>query len=104
MGMTRRAALITLGASSVAAVGGTGLYGYLYGRHELEVTRAALPVTGLPDALAGLRLGLITDIHRSGSVSHEDVSRAVSALMAERPDLVVLGGDYVTWGDADYVG
>ena len=23
--------------------------------------------------------------------------------MAERPDLIVLGGDYVTWGDRDYV-
>ena len=25
-------------------------------------------------------------------------------LMAERPDLIVLGGDYVTWGDRQYVG
>ena len=24
--------------------------------------------------------------------------------MAERPDLIVLGGDYVTWGDRQYVG
>ena len=24
--------------------------------------------------------------------------------MAETPDLIVLGGDYVTWGDRDYVG
>ncbi len=23
--------------------------------------------------------------------------------MAERPDLIVLGGDYVTWGDRDFV-
>ena len=25
-------------------------------------------------------------------------------LMAEQPDLIVLGGDYVTWGDRQYVG
>jgi hypothetical protein len=25
-------------------------------------------------------------------------------VMAERPDLIVLGGDYVTWGDRQYVG
>jgi uncharacterized protein len=104
MAMTRRAALQTIALSSVASIGGTGLYGYLYGRHRLEVTRAAVPVSGLPEALAGLRIGLITDIHRSGSVSHHDVAQAVSMLMAERPDLVVLGGDYVTWGDAEYVG
>ena len=29
--------------------------------------------SGLPPALAGLRIGLITDVHRSQWVSHEDV-------------------------------
>jgi predicted MPP superfamily phosphohydrolase len=28
----------------------------------------------------------------------------VALVMAERPDLIVLGGDYVTWGDRQYVG
>jgi predicted MPP superfamily phosphohydrolase len=32
-----------------------------------------------------------------------DIARAVSLMMAERPDLIVLGGDYVTYGDRDYV-
>jgi uncharacterized protein len=86
-----------------AVVGGTAAYGYIYGRHALEVTREDVPVIGLPPALAALRIGLITDIHRSRLVPHEDVSRAVSALMGERPDLIVLGGDYVTWGDRQYV-
>ena len=102
--MTRRAALKTLLAASVGAVGGTGAYGYLYGRHELEITRAPVAVSGLPPALSGLRVGLLTDLHRSGLVSHEDVTAAVTALMNERPDLIVLGGDYVTWGDRRYVG
>ena len=63
-----------------------------------------MPVAGLPPALAGLRIGLITDVHRSRWVSHDDVARAVDLLMAARPDLIVLGGDYVTWGDRRYVG
>ena len=67
------------------------------------MTRATVPVAGLPPALAGLRVGLLTDVHRSLFVSHEDVARAVSMLMGEKPELVVLGGDYVTWGDRDYV-
>ena len=67
------------------------------------MTRATVPVTGLPSALAGLRIGLITDIHRSQFVSQDDVSRAVATLMAEQPDLIVLGGDYVTYGDRNYV-
>ncbi len=77
-------------------------YGFLYERHALGTTSMTLPVAGLPPALAGLRIGLLTDIHRSRWVLAEDVERGVSALMAAQPDLIVLGGDYVTWGDRQY--
>jgi predicted MPP superfamily phosphohydrolase len=103
MAVTRRAVLKGVLASGVGVIAGGGGYGYLYERHELGVTRTAVPVVGLPPALAGLRIGLITDVHRSGLVSHDDVAQAVSALTLERPDLVILGGDYVTWGDRQYV-
>ena len=43
----------------------------------------------------------MTDLHRSPTVSHELIEAAAGLLMAERPDLIVLGGDYVTWG-GDY--
>jgi predicted MPP superfamily phosphohydrolase len=36
-------------------------------------------------------------------VPASDVARAASLMMAEHPDLIVLGGDYVTWGDRTYV-
>jgi len=104
MPVTRRAVLKTLVASSVGVIGGAGAYGYLYGRHELEVTRVDLAVPGLPAGLSGLRVGMLTDIHRSQLVPHEDVAAAVTALSNERPDLIVLGGDYVTWGDRRFVG
>ncbi len=78
-------------------------HGSLYERHHLELTRASFPISGLPDALRGLRLGLITDIHRSQTVSHDHITTAVNLLMAERPDLIILGGDYVTWSDRHYV-
>lgn len=104
MPVSRRAVLKTILATTAGAIGATGARGYFYERHRLEVTRAMIPVTALPLALAGMRIGLITDLHRSRWVSHEDVARAVDVLMAERPDLIVLGGDYVTWGDRRYVG
>src|SRR5712692_2922149 len=104
MAVTRRAVLKGALASGVGVIAGSGGYGFLYERHQLEVTRATVRVVGLPPALAGLRIGFITDVHRSGLVSHDDVAQAVSALTIERPDLVILGGDYVTWGDRQYVG
>lgn len=103
MAMTRRAALKALVAAGVGALGGVGADGYLYGRHALELTRAFVPVVGLPPALAGLRIGLLTDVHRSRWVPHGDVARAVAMLQREAPDLIVLGGDYVTWGDRRFV-
>lgn len=103
MTITRRDFLEALLASGVGVLAGTSGYGYLYGRHALEVTRTALRVVGLPPALAGLRIGLLTDLHRSRWVSHEDVSHAVRALMNERPELIILGGDFVTWGNRQYV-
>jgi len=102
--VTRRALLKTLAAGGLGFVGAPAAYGFFYERHELSVTRATLPVNGLPPALAGLRIGLITDTHRSRWVSHDDIDRAARALLAQHPDLVVLGGDYVTWGDRQYVG
>lgn len=102
--VTRRTVLKGLVATGVGAVTGTSAYGFLYARHQLGVTRATVAVSGLPTALGGLRIGFLTDIHRSRWVSHDDVRDAVAMLMAERPDLIVLGGDYVTWGDRQYVG
>jgi len=104
MALTRRALIRALAATGIGAMTGTGAYGFLYGRHELEITSATLPVAGLPAPLAGLRIGLLTDVHRSRWVSHEDVVRAVATLMNQRPDLIVLGGDYVTDRDRRYVG
>ncbi len=60
-------------------------------------------MSGLPPALDGLRIGLITDVHHSSTVSAEDVTRAVEILAAARTDLIVLGGDYVTYGNRGYV-
>jgi len=103
MAITRRAVLKSLFAAGVGGVASGGAYGYVYGRHALEVTRATVPVAGLPPSLGGLTIGLLTDVHRSRWVSHEDVSHAVNTLMRQRPDLIVLGGDYVSWQDKDFI-
>ena len=101
--LTRRAALNTLLAGSVGTVIGGGAYGLAYSRHQLQVVRATLPVSDLPPALNGFRIGLITDLHHSEMVPLQDVRRAAALMMAEQPDLIVLGGDYVTYGDRRYV-
>jgi uncharacterized protein len=102
-GISRRDLLKGAAAVGIGATTGALAHGYLYERHHLELTRETLKVSGLPAPLAGLRVGLITDLHRSDTVPHELIMHAVKLLMSETPDLVVLGGDYVTWGDRHFV-
>jgi hypothetical protein len=74
-----------------------------YERHQIERITRDLSVRGLPPALDGLRIGMITDVHHSAVVSAGDVARAVALLKEASPDIVVLGGDYISFFDHTYV-
>jgi predicted MPP superfamily phosphohydrolase len=101
--LSRRAAIKGLLATAVGTVTGAATYGTAHERHRLGITETALPVFGLPPPLDGLRIGFLTDIHHSRTVPAGDVARAVELALAQRPDLIVLGGDYVTFGDRAFV-
>lgn len=91
-------------AVGVGTVAGAAAHGHFYERHDIGVTRVSLEFPGLPPPLGGLRIGFLSDIHRSHTVPDELIARAVRLLQTEAPDVVMLGGDYVTWGDQRYVG
>lgn len=103
MRLSRRDALRALGATAAGVAVGPVAYGAAYGRHHLELVEADVPVSGLPPEHDGLRVGLITDVHHSAAVSADAVMRAVRLLKSAAPDMVVLGGDYVTYGNRAYV-
>jgi predicted MPP superfamily phosphohydrolase len=100
--LTRRAILRGLGAVAIGTAAGTAAHGYKYERHHIVVTEETLDVLGWPEPLAGLRIGFLTDLHRSATVSHEMIAGAVRAVMAHTPDLLIIGGDYVTYRDRRY--
>jgi predicted MPP superfamily phosphohydrolase len=102
-GVSRRSVLrIATGVAAGLAVGEFA-YGSLYGRMHLGVTRAEVPCVTLPQALDGLRIGLITDTHHSTFTALPFIEEAVALLQRESPDLVVLGGDYVTLRNQRYI-
>jgi uncharacterized protein len=92
----RRRILRAFVAAGIGVVAGGGAHGYLYERHRIGITRASLPVSGLPEALDGLRVALLTDFHLTGDAVAHDIEQAVKLTQAEQPDIIVLGGDYVT--------
>jgi predicted MPP superfamily phosphohydrolase len=104
MGMTRRDAVRVLTATGVGLGTGAFAYGMAYERHRVTRVEIDIPVIGWPRALDGLRVGLITDVHHSNVVSADDVASAVTLVHDARPDLVVLGGDYVTFSNRRFIG
>jgi predicted MPP superfamily phosphohydrolase len=101
--ITRRTAIKGVLATTIGALTGAGAYGMAYERHRIGVTEATLDVFGLPPAFDGLRIGFLTDIHHSALVPAQDVMTAVTLANDAKPDLMVLGGDYVTFGDRRFV-
>ena len=101
--LSRRNVLKGVAAAAVGISAGVAAHGFLYERHHIEVTENTLDVAGWPGSLAGLRIGFLTDLHRSATVSHEMIVHAVDLVMARQPDLVVIGGDYVTNHDRRFV-
>ncbi|MFZ2492229.1 MAG: metallophosphoesterase [Thermoanaerobaculia bacterium] len=65
--------------------------------YDIEVTHHEVVVDGLPEAFDGFRIAFLTDTHVASFVRPAFYREAVSQAMRFRPDLVLLGGDFVTW-------
>src|SRR5437660_798362 len=62
----------------------------------LEVRRRELVLPRLPSDLEGLRIAHLSDFHLSRIVTRDYLGACVATALAERPDLVLLTGDFVT--------
>lgn len=63
-------------------------------RPRLERTTLTLPRGH--EQLAGLRIGFIADTHVGPFIHQPDIERATGLIANEAPDLLLLGGDYVS--------
>src|SRR5262249_11555004 len=61
----------------------------------LELTRPAVVVRDLPAGFAGFRIVQLSDFHCSRRVTSTYLAEAVDLALAQRPDLIVLTGDFV---------
>ena len=77
-----------------AGVIGGGFIGVDTDALKLERRDVALP--GWPREANGFRLGQLSDFHCDGESSSERISRAVALLLSEKPDAIVLTGDFIT--------
>ena len=72
------------------------VYGFAAERLNYQVRRIEIPVANLPDALDGMKIAQLSDIHLSGYISRDDVRRAVYMANDLSADLSVVTGDFIT--------
>jgi predicted MPP superfamily phosphohydrolase len=92
------------GAPAVAALAAAGLAGGAYATlvepRRLRLERVTLRFSDLPAGLDGLRIGQISDLHLGHPYSAANARRAAEEMAAERPDLLALTGDFVSYHHA----
>jgi len=87
-----RTASIAAGAAPFLGV----MYGFAAERLNYHVRRVELPLSNLPDALDGMKIAQLSDIHLSGYMPRSQVRRAVDMANDLGADLAVVTGDFIT--------
>lgn len=73
-------------------------------RVSLETPHVALAIPGLGAALIGYRIALVTDLHHGPAVPPRWLAAVAARVTELAPDLVVLGGDFVSHARSDLRG
>ena len=71
-------------------------YGFLIGRQNYGVQEVTVPIRALPEALDGLRLLQLTDVHASAYMPVAEIRRVVGLAREIAADLVLHTGDFIT--------
>jgi uncharacterized protein len=83
---------------SAAGVAGLATYSGLLERHHVELIERTISIRRLPAAFRGLRIAQISDIHYDEYTEPYFLREVVRRLNALAPDVVVLTGDFVSFG------
>jgi predicted MPP superfamily phosphohydrolase len=83
-------------ALGTAAGFGTAFYSYQWEPEQIQVVHHTLHLPGWPASAAGLKIGQLSDLHCQDLRSVARTVRAVQLLLAQKPDVVFLTGDYIT--------
>lgn len=92
--LTRRS-FLKLSALSAA---GLALYSAEVARHELSIEEHTIRLARLPEAFRGMRVVQISDFHYAEYSEAYFLREMVDRVNRLRPDMVVLTGDFVSYG------
>ena len=93
-----RRRFLKAGAAAAAAALSAPVYGAAWEPNHPVVTRRDVKVPGWPVSAAGLTIGHLSDFHCQNDGSVDRTAHAARLLLAEKPDIVFLTGDYISSG------
>lgn len=80
-----------------------GFYSYFWGVKKAQLDHIPLPLANKNSNLRGLKIAQISDLHYGPSNADEKYfDLAINMIHSQKPDLIVLTGDYYQW-DPDYI-
>jgi uncharacterized protein len=65
--------------------------------YDLEITHHQIIIADLPEEFDGYRIAFMTDTHVAGFMRRPFYRECVEQIRSREVDLVLLGGDFVTW-------
>ncbi len=92
---SRRRFLKTAAVGAVAVLG-PGVYASDWEPDHPQIVHQAVSLAGWPKAAAGLRIGQLSDLHCQSEAAVARADRAARLLLAQKPDVVFLTGDYIS--------
>ena len=93
--MTRRQFLQKAGWTSATVPFAIVGYGLMRDLYDFQIRNVEVAVPNLPQALHGLRIAQISDLHAGSLFSERPMEHAVEMINAQRPDLIMITGDFV---------
>ncbi len=75
---------------------GKRAYRRFLARGGVELSEEDVPVAGLPDALSGLRLVQVSDLHAGPLLDRASLDPVLALVRAADPDVLCLTGDFIT--------
>ena len=82
--------------AGLVGAGAIALYAGEIERHWIEITRHEVALRGLPGTFDGMRIAQISDIHMDDFTEPVFLRHAVQLVNREKPDAVLMTGDFVT--------
>ncbi|MDP2174332.1 MAG: metallophosphoesterase [Bacteroidota bacterium] len=95
-GLISRKKFISQISAGIGTLTFSGLsYGIIKGAHDYKLHQTNVTIKNLPEALKGLKIGHLSDIHSGSFWDQRAVEKGIQMLMSQKPDLIFFTGDLV---------